>query len=95
MIRNNTVKSRRLRVCFVIDDLGVGGTESQLLALINTLDRMKVQPYLSLLHGDKELLRDLEPLKCPIMRLHVRSLYHPSNSSPSLAICSFFAARTY
>jgi L-malate glycosyltransferase len=69
--------SRPVRVCFVIDELAVAGTESQLLALIRNLDRRRVWPYLCLLRGDKPMSQALEPDHCPILRLDVRSLRHP------------------
>ena len=40
-----------VRVCFAIDDLSRAGTETQLLALIRTLDRSRVEPSLVLLGG--------------------------------------------
>lgn len=68
---------RAVRVCFVIDELSIAGTESQLLALIRNLDRRRVWPYLCLLRGDKPMSQALEPDHCPILRLDVRSLRHP------------------
>lgn len=68
---------RPVRVCFVIDELSIAGTESQLLALIRNLDRRRVWPYLCLLRGDKPTSQALEPDHCPILRLDVRSLRHP------------------
>jgi len=69
---------RPVRVCFVIERLGIGGTERQLLALIGGLNRSRVQPYLCLLDGSDELSRSLEPKDCPTLRLGVRSLLRPS-----------------
>ena len=66
------------RVCFVIDNLSVAGTESQLLMLINGLNRAKVQPYLCLLDGSAGQSRTLEPKDCPVLRLGVRKLRHPA-----------------
>lgn len=65
-------------VCFVIDNLSVAGTESQLLALIRGLDRAKVQPHLCLLDGRSDRSRSLEPADCPVLRLGARSLRRPS-----------------
>jgi glycosyltransferase involved in cell wall biosynthesis len=58
----------------LIDNLAVGGTEKQLLALIAHLDRSQVQPYLCLLDGMPESSRALEPVDCPVLRLGVKSL---------------------
>lgn len=68
---------RPLRVCFLIDRLRRAGTESQLVALIEHLDRARVQPYLCLLDGADAESQDLEPAGCPVLRLGVRSLHRP------------------
>ncbi len=65
---------RPIRVSFVIDNLGRAGTESQLLALIRTLDRSRVEPTLVLLDGESEESRSLEPDNCEILRLGVKKL---------------------
>jgi glycosyltransferase involved in cell wall biosynthesis len=67
-----------VRVCFLIDELSRAGTETQLVALIQHLDRQRVAPYLCLLRGDKRSSRALEPDACPILRLNVRSLRAPA-----------------
>jgi glycosyltransferase involved in cell wall biosynthesis len=64
---------RAVRVCFMIDELQTGGTETQLVALIRHLDRDHVEPYLCLLRGEDEHSRALEPADCPVLRLGVRS----------------------
>lgn len=58
----------------MIDNLGRAGTESQLLALIRTLDRTRVEPSLVLLDGEWADSRTLEPADCPILRLGVKKL---------------------
>jgi glycosyltransferase involved in cell wall biosynthesis len=63
-----------VRVCFMIDRLSRAGTETQLLALLRTLDPTHVQPSLVLLDGEDDLSRQLEPTDCPIVRLGVRKL---------------------
>src|SRR5262245_9162132 len=65
---------RAIRVCYLIDNLAVGGTEKQLVSLINHLDRQRVQPFLCLLNGTGESSRGLEPPDCPTLRLGVQSL---------------------
>jgi glycosyltransferase involved in cell wall biosynthesis len=64
-----------VRVCFMIDRLSRAGTESQLLALIRSLDRTRVAPTLVLLDGEDDLSRALEPDDCPVIRLGVRKLF--------------------
>ena len=66
--------ARPVRVSFFIDNLGRAGTESQLLALLRTLDRSRVEPALVLLDGESEASRELEPPDCPILRLGVKKL---------------------
>ena len=69
--------ARPVRICFVIDELAVAGTETQLLALIRHIDRRLVLPHLCLLRGDSPLSRDLEPDGCPVWRLGVGALARP------------------
>ena len=66
---------RPVRVSFLIDNLGRAGTETQLLALIRTLDRSRVEPTLVLLDGESEESRQLEPTDCPVLRLGVKKLF--------------------
>ncbi len=80
---------RPIRVCFLIDNLEVAGTESQLLALIHGLDRTKVQPFLCLLDGRSDLSRSLEPANCPVLRLGVRSLCRPSTLAKAWRFARF------
>lgn len=66
--------SRPIRVCFLIDELATGGTETQLLALIRNLDRRRIQPYLVLLDGENPASRALEPADCPVLRFGLRRM---------------------
>ncbi|QVL33084.1 glycosyltransferase [Telmatocola sphagniphila] len=63
-----------LRVCYCIDNLAPAGTEKQLLRLLETLDREKIQPHLVLLDGYCEKSLALEPKGIPILRLGVKKL---------------------
>ncbi len=65
---------RPIRVCFLIDRLSVGGTETQLLALIRSLDRSRVERHLVLLRGEDDDSRAMEPGVCPVLRLDVEKL---------------------
>ncbi|MCE9530169.1 MAG: glycosyltransferase, partial [Planctomycetes bacterium] len=76
-------RTRPSRVCFLIDRLSRAGTETQLLALIRSLDRSRVLPHLVLLDGLDDESRALEPDDCPILRLGIRSLLGGS-TIPSL-----------
>jgi glycosyltransferase involved in cell wall biosynthesis len=75
--RRATARARPVRVCFLIDELGVGGTETQLLALIRQADRRRLQPMLCLLRGESPASQALEPDCCPVLRLGLGSLRHP------------------
>jgi glycosyltransferase involved in cell wall biosynthesis len=80
---------RPVRVCFMIDELYTGGTESQLLALIRALDRTRVHPSLCLLRGLRPGSRALEPDDCPVLRLGVGSLCHPSTLGKARRLAQF------
>eukprot|EP01136_Pigoraptor_vietnamica_P041520 Opistho-1_new@14582 len=67
-----------VRVSFVIDRLTRAGTETQLVALVNNLDRTRVEPSLVLLDGEDDLSQTLEPEDCPVVRLGVRKLLSPT-----------------
>lgn len=71
------LSSAPLRACFLIDELALAGTETQLLALIRRFDRQRVEPYLCLLRGDRAASRALEPADCPVWRLGVAALARP------------------
>jgi glycosyltransferase involved in cell wall biosynthesis len=78
-----------VRVCFLIDRLTRAGTETQLLALIRSLDRSRVRPFLCLLNGEDELSRSLEPDGCPVLHLGVRSLSRPPVIGKALRFARF------
>ncbi len=81
-----------IRVCFLIDELSKAGTEMHLLSLIEHLDRTRVQPYLCLLRGRAKRSRELEPRQCPILRLGMGPIGHPS-SLMKLVQLGFFLRR--
>ncbi len=72
-----TAWPRPMRACFLIDELALAGTESQLLALLRRLDRRKVQPVLALLKADPQPAADIIA-DCPVLHLGVRKLCRPS-----------------
>jgi glycosyltransferase involved in cell wall biosynthesis len=76
--RRPAAATEPVRVCFLIDELALAGTETQLLALIRHLDRRRVLPHLCLLRGDNPASRALEPDDCPVRRLGVGSLSRPA-----------------
>lgn len=84
-----TAAERPIRACFLIDRLGTAGTETQLIALIRHLNRSRVQPFLCLLDERDDRSRSLEPEDCPILRLGVRTLLHPSTFGHALRLARF------
>jgi len=73
----------------MIERLLRGGTELQLLALINSLDRTRFTPILCLLDGEDQVSRSLEPENCRIIRLGVTKLCRPSSSARLLSLSRF------
>jgi L-malate glycosyltransferase len=78
-----------LRVCFMIDRLGVGGTELQLAALLHHIDRTRVEPYLCLLrsHDHPPWVLDLEPNR--VLCLEVGSLHSLASLRKALRFVRF------
>jgi glycosyltransferase involved in cell wall biosynthesis len=87
--QNLEVERAPIRICFMIDRLSRAGTETQLLALIRSLDRNQVSPSLVLLDGENDESRALEP-DCPILRLGLRSLLRPATMSAALRLRQFW-----
>jgi glycosyltransferase involved in cell wall biosynthesis len=85
--------NKPVRVCFVIDRLFRGGTELQLLQLIEGLNRERVEPILCLLDGEDEQSRELAPKSCEVLRLGVRSLHRPSTLFKAWRFAKFLRSR--
>jgi glycosyltransferase involved in cell wall biosynthesis len=77
--------TRPVRVAFLIDGLTRAGTESQLLALIRSLDRRRVEPALALLDGTDAESAELLPDDCPTLRLGLKSLKRPADVARAAA----------
>ncbi len=67
-----------IRVCFMIDDLSRAGVETQLVKIINQLDRSKIDPYLCILASRTECAASLLPKDCPVHWLGLTSMRRPS-----------------
>ena len=68
--------STRLKVAYFIDAMNIAGTETQVAALIDNLDRSRVSPYLFCL---RKALTPINPLPdCPYSLLNVVSFKTPS-----------------
>ena len=77
-----------IRICFLIDNLDVAGTERHVLQLIAALDRNTFLPLLVLLDGEHETSRQLEPEDCEVIRLGTESLLDPFPDSSGLNVLS-------
>ncbi len=70
-----TEASNKIHICFVIDCLsGRGGTECQLVHLINHLDRDRVEPFLVLTRGFQETSGAMVPANCPVLYFGIKKL---------------------
>ncbi len=81
---------KAVRVCFLIDRLTRGGTETQLLALIRAVDRRRVEPTLVLLNGTDAESRSLEPTDCPVLRLGLQSLHQAATFTAASKLTRFW-----
>ena len=79
-----------IRVCLVIDRLTTGGTEKQLLQLIDNFDRSRVEPFLCLLDGEDEGSRAMEPTSCKVVRLGVHVLRRFSTLGAAFRLAKTF-----
>lgn len=85
-----TAAARRpVRVCLMIEQLALGGTQLWCLRLLQGLDRSRVEPLLCLLDGEDEFSRSLEPADCPVLRLGVQSLRRPWAFRQALRLAGF------
>jgi glycosyltransferase involved in cell wall biosynthesis len=89
IIKEQHAEARPIRVCFMVDRLARAGTESQLLALIQNLDRARIQPFLCLLDGEDMTSRALAPASCRALPLGVRSLHHPGTITKLVRLIRF------
>src|SRR5271170_4092343 len=85
---------RPIRVCYLIDDLGTGGTEGQLLSLIQRVDRTRVEPHLCLLRGLSRRSRSLEPDNCTSLRLGVGALRSPKTLGKFLGFVRYLSRQS-
>lgn len=69
--------ARKLKVLYCIDSIGRGGTESQLVGLINRLDRQRFVPHLFTLRPSDDLIHDVA---CPRLELNTRRLFSPTGA---------------
>lgn len=80
MERSKSTNRRRLpiRICFMIDNLTRAGVETQLVRIINQLDRSKIDPHLCILASRTDYAASLLPDDCPVYWLGLSSMRHPS-----------------
>jgi glycosyltransferase involved in cell wall biosynthesis len=69
-VLNPTYANRPLRVLFVQSTTEMGGAESALLTLLQSLDRAEIEPFVaSLEFGEGSLPEKIESLRIPVFRL--------------------------
>jgi len=67
---------RPIRICFVIDYIwGRGGSENQLVMLINHLDRNRFEPFLVLTKSTQEMSGEFVPQSCPVYYYTLKQIY--------------------
>lgn len=62
----------------MIDNLNRAGVETQLVKIINQLDRSKIEPYLSILASRTDFAASFVPDDCPVFWLGLTSMRRPS-----------------
>ena len=82
-----------IRICFMIDNLAIAGTELHVLNLIKFLDRSRFTPFLCLLDGKSDKSRILEPDNCEIVRLGIRSIRTVKSCAKVLSTARFLRRR--
>lgn len=81
----------RIRVCYVIDELRVGGTERQLAQVASRLDPTRVQAEICCLRGDPSTIG--LRVDCPVRVLGIRRLRHPGTLARVLAFARYLRRR--
>lgn len=62
--------TRPMRVCYIIDDLGTGGAQRQLLLLLQHLDRAQIEPTVVSLSTEKTALGEsIRALRIPVLTI--------------------------
>ena len=82
MAANNA--RNKIKIAFVIDQLGTGGTERQLKLLVEGLDRDQFEPSLYLLRGEAD-----HPMKPDNVPCHVLGIHSLGSLDGLRKICSF------
>lgn len=72
-INKGSMNESPIRVCFIIDELNIGGTEKQLIGIINNLDQSKFKAYLVCLRASDML--EKTPIYCENIVLEVGRLF--------------------
>src|SRR6185437_11971155 len=70
--------SRRIRIAFVIDNMGLGGTELNAVRTAERLDRERYDLRVVCLNGEGPLSERYRRLGIPVEYLSLRSFYGPS-----------------
>jgi glycosyltransferase involved in cell wall biosynthesis len=71
------VRERPLRILYLIDSLGAGGAQRQLVTLVTALDRTAISPEVAVYHPIDHFRPDLERTRTPIHVLGTRGARDP------------------
>lgn len=83
---NSTNPINQINILYIIDNLGNGGTERQLVELIRGLDRNRFRPHLCTLKPSTALYDELDITK---ITLDFVSFHHPSILGNLFTLCRF------
>jgi Glycosyltransferase len=90
--RSRTAQPRRVRVAFVIDNMGLGGTELNAVRTAALLDRSRFDLQVVCLGADGPLSDRYRAMNVPVIRLSLRNLYGPTMLSAGLRFVRFLRA---
>lgn len=67
--------NHKIKVCYLIGSLKIGGAQRHLVKLLNALDRSRVEPVLVLFKEEGDLISEIRRLQIPIYELSINKLY--------------------
>ena len=83
--------SRRIRIVYCIDNMGVGGTELNALRTAERLDRSRFELTVVALRSDGPLRSRYSDAEIPVRAWPIRALYHPYTAGEAARLARFFA----
>ena len=75
-MKETVTQCDKIKICFILDwRRGLGGTEVQLLRLIQHLDRNRCEPFLVMTKGDEETSGAWVPKNCPVIYFGLKKIF--------------------